>query len=1286
MFRKVPLCLAFILLFGLITSQAWAAPLPQEPQPPAPPDPQARIEEKIPYLPGEPVDMPAAVQAPDGAWDRYVAQKYWEGSFDLTYGSDTSNQTEYYPSAQDIHPKFNRGCTQILFSSTRTDNQYDIYIKDMTSGISTRITSNNADEVYPIWSPDETRIAYQSYVDGQAEIYIMDANGANQARLTYWTGYDGEPSFSPDGSRIAFTSNRSGYYAIWTMSVDGSNPVLLTAGLSYSSRPAWSPDGSKIAFSTDGNNDGWLEVWKMDADGSNQALVKSRPDTQWDYWVNGWSPDGAYITATLIGFVYVDGQWYWRASYLYRIEPTLYGGSERIGYFGETSWNVDWKSLDVYTPTSSMNGLPPSSPYQFLVSWTGQDQGTGLLGYDVQYKDGLSGAWTDWLVNTGNSSATFTGVGGHTYYFRVRARDRVYNTEAWPVNPQASTAVDSNPPATYLASLPEFWQGEIIPITWGGVDPGDSGIAGYDIQYQDQATDWEWVNWLNNTTSTSADFTGVYGHTYTFRVRGRDYAQNLEPWGVSGNPHVTLYAWRLSGQVYDNAGTPIGGVLPELSPQPFLSISSDQNGNYAIYTTTNPDLKSASWSKPGYGNLPETRITSPADIVLDTYLPPADDILQDGGFESGSLAPAWQAGGTITQVLTSTAPHSGDYAALLGEARAFLPAGVVHDPATEAQASIDGSGTLHITVLGSVSSQEALYYLQRRADGTWLPAELVVQKTSLGDLSQALSADGTFHVIWASGGIFHRSRTPGGVWSAIETIATGSYYDPSLLIDADGTLHVAWLLTYPYGMRYAYRPEGGSWSSVETITPEQIDRFEMTANIPGQIDLLASNYYTQTYFSRETGGVWSDAQEVGDNIGCYFFDLFPQGRGSSEQIGLFLFNDNLLSARLSAAGTWSAPVNILPGMKIVSFTAAMDTQNTLHVVFADLNIYNFDSTIYYMKKESGGGWSVPYVVYQTNPNPSIMILSAGSGGHIMLAWSQVGMDEEGVFFMQLRNGQWSQAQRIFSSVPSGITALVVSPEGEPHILWTSTSLYYVTLAPAAATGPSQLSQTLTLTPSLEAPVLSFLYQMNGANPAAGSGFSVQVSDGISSTTLLSTTANSPDWQHAWFDLSPWLSQTITLTFQARQVQGYPAVAVYLDEVSLGSSYPDTWVQLMGSPVSAQPGQQVTLLLQYGNRGGALASGVGIDLTLPDGLTFLDASLPPSSTAGQALHWDVGDLPARGESGAITLTVEIDSAAPRAVDLEITAGITASRELETANNSAHFILFTGARLFMPIIQR
>ena len=56
------------------------------------------------------------------------------------------------------------------------------------------------------------------------------------------------PSFSPDGSKILFDSDRSGVNQIYTMSVDGSNVQRITNNTTFDGRACYSPDGQQIAL------------------------------------------------------------------------------------------------------------------------------------------------------------------------------------------------------------------------------------------------------------------------------------------------------------------------------------------------------------------------------------------------------------------------------------------------------------------------------------------------------------------------------------------------------------------------------------------------------------------------------------------------------------------------------------------------------------------------------------------------------------------------------------------------------------------------------------------------------------------------------------------------------------------------------------------------------------------------------------------------------------------------------------------------------------------------------
>jgi TolB protein len=58
-------------------------------------------------------------------------------------------------------------------------------------------------------------------------------------RLTTNEFDDEYPGWSPDGSRMIFQSHRNGKYGIWTMNTDGTDQVKLTTGNDNEMYPNW---------------------------------------------------------------------------------------------------------------------------------------------------------------------------------------------------------------------------------------------------------------------------------------------------------------------------------------------------------------------------------------------------------------------------------------------------------------------------------------------------------------------------------------------------------------------------------------------------------------------------------------------------------------------------------------------------------------------------------------------------------------------------------------------------------------------------------------------------------------------------------------------------------------------------------------------------------------------------------------------------------------------------------------------------------------------------------------
>jgi hypothetical protein len=99
----------------------------------------------------------------------------------------------------------------------------------------------------------------------------MDADGTDAEQLTTSMGNDQSPDFSPDGTRIAFESDRDGNRELYFMAGDGTGQTRLTTDAAADDQPAWSPSGTQIAWTTE--RDGDPEIYTMDVDVPPTNLV-----------------------------------------------------------------------------------------------------------------------------------------------------------------------------------------------------------------------------------------------------------------------------------------------------------------------------------------------------------------------------------------------------------------------------------------------------------------------------------------------------------------------------------------------------------------------------------------------------------------------------------------------------------------------------------------------------------------------------------------------------------------------------------------------------------------------------------------------------------------------------------------------------------------------------------------------------------------------------------------------------------------------------------------------------
>ena len=143
-------------------------------------------------------------------------------------------------------------------------------------------------------APDLQHIAVTK-VDGSAiDIWILDLLRGTSARFTVDPAPDNFPIWSPDGSRIVFQSNRGeGSFDLYLKSSSGLVPEEVLLKSDHSKRPEdWSADGRFLLYRDDDPTTG-PDLWVLPLSGEQkpEPVVRSK----FRDYSGRFSPDGRWI-------------------------------------------------------------------------------------------------------------------------------------------------------------------------------------------------------------------------------------------------------------------------------------------------------------------------------------------------------------------------------------------------------------------------------------------------------------------------------------------------------------------------------------------------------------------------------------------------------------------------------------------------------------------------------------------------------------------------------------------------------------------------------------------------------------------------------------------------------------------------------------------------------------------------------------------------------------------------------------------------------------------------------
>ncbi len=145
-----------------------------------------------------------------------------------------------------------------------TGGNIDIYLMNADGSDIRRVTTNEAIDISPAWSPDSRFMAFVSDRTGSPQIHMLNIMAGAESprnpsvRISWKGDYNTSPEFSPDGKRVVYSGQVKGQFDLFLINLgqEGEKAVTRLTETAWNEEdPAWSPDGRMIVYSSNQKGD-----------------------------------------------------------------------------------------------------------------------------------------------------------------------------------------------------------------------------------------------------------------------------------------------------------------------------------------------------------------------------------------------------------------------------------------------------------------------------------------------------------------------------------------------------------------------------------------------------------------------------------------------------------------------------------------------------------------------------------------------------------------------------------------------------------------------------------------------------------------------------------------------------------------------------------------------------------------------------------------------------------------------------------------------------------------------